>query len=266
MAEIYENERSSTWEKDCLSVYLRCCPIDMWCIQCGDQRPRWSEAKLSARSSPVIHDRYNDTRSSKDFFLPNACHFRDFLNWTGTSTTRVNFGKRPWPTRTSVFEVWLFRYHVNTREKWNEHHAPCFRWLSGTEHKAHHRMHFWSAGRESLFGFPNASSGWERMTCSEIFHILKNIPYIERYLFILMSRQLALPELKRHESVTKSKATRDESQSKAVRGEPHSNIYQSGNKLRQSQSTGTCCESKAAMNCRNPKYSRAARDSPHSEI
>ncbi len=60
-----------------------------------DQRSRWSEAKLSARSSLVVHGRHRDIRRFKGFFLPNACHFREFLNWTGTSTTLVNFGKRP---------------------------------------------------------------------------------------------------------------------------------------------------------------------------
>ncbi len=45
---------------------------------------------------------------------------------------------------------------------------------------------------------------------------------------------------------------------KAARGVPQSKIFQSG--------TGTYCNSKAAMNCRNPKYIKAARDSPQSEI
>ncbi len=37
-----------------------------------------------------------------------------------------------------------------------------------------------------------------RVIYSKFFHIFKNIPYIERYLFIHMSRQLALPEPKRY--------------------------------------------------------------------
>ncbi len=82
------------------------------------------------------------------------------------------------------------------------------------------------------------------------------MPYTEQYLFILMSRQRALPYPKRHESVTKSKAARGRTEiqniPKRCGDAPHSKIFQSGNKLPHSKNlkrretrrtpkgTGTC--------------------------
>ncbi len=61
----------------------------------GDQRPRWSAEILMPQCLLVVTDRYRDIRRLEEFFLHNACYLRAFVCWTGASTTRVNFGKRP---------------------------------------------------------------------------------------------------------------------------------------------------------------------------
>ncbi len=44
------------------------------------QKQNWAhEARWSSTTGTEILE------GSKDFFLSNACHFREFLNWTGTS-------------------------------------------------------------------------------------------------------------------------------------------------------------------------------------
>ncbi len=78
------------------------------------------------------------------------------------------------------------------------------------------------------------------------------MPYIERYLFIHMIRQLALPELKRYllhcvQPYRTPKVARKRNEIESGAGTRRNPKY-----------------SKAAMNCRIPKYIKAARDSPHS--
>ncbi len=148
----------------------------------------------------------------------------------------------------------------------------------------HCRVRFWECEAKATLWFWQRTFGVGMNDMERYSSIcLENMPYIERYLFILMSRKRALPEperyllslslsrtalRKRDGGVMKSKAVRGPGavlkrhetcrDLKAVRGR--------GDVLKRHETCRNPKYTKAAMNCRNPKYSKAARDSPHSEI
>ncbi len=95
------------------------------------------------------------------------------------------------------------------------------------------------------------------MTCSKFFHIFKNVPYIERYLFIFMNRQLALPELKRYllhcvQLYRTPKVARERNEIESGAGTRRNRKYTKATRDMVRIESGT-------RTYRNPKYNKAVR-------